>query len=181
MSNYKKPRSFSDYIRFYYLENYLFDSVSKNFHKRGYLTPQEFFCIVIWKANRKKTQIRDAIRKRGISIEELTAKINRTKIAEKKMSLLTEIKHIGIPMASAILTVLYPKDFTVLDYRVWDDLKDKFVVEGRQPDTIKEYLEYVDVCKMFSKKYNKSLRDIDRFSWGRSFYRDLIKFLENKK
>ena len=46
-----------DYRKFYDLENYLFEEVSKRFSEHGYLHAFDFFCIVIWKANRSKSKI----------------------------------------------------------------------------------------------------------------------------
>ena len=54
-----------DYAKYAELENYLFGEVARNFHKRGYLTLEEFFCIVIWKANRSKTKIKKLLLKKG--------------------------------------------------------------------------------------------------------------------
>jgi len=45
------------YLKYHIIENYLFDEVHKNFHKNGYLNAFDFFCIVIWKANRVKSII----------------------------------------------------------------------------------------------------------------------------
>jgi len=44
------------YIKYYHSES-LLDDIRNNFN-RGFLTPEEFFCIVIWKANRSKSKIK---------------------------------------------------------------------------------------------------------------------------
>jgi hypothetical protein len=46
-----------DYRIFYDLENYLFDEVSRRFSENGYLETFDFFCVIIWKANRSKSKI----------------------------------------------------------------------------------------------------------------------------
>ena len=51
------------YLKYYFLENYLFEDVSKNFQKNGYLNSEEFFSIIIWKSNRTKTNVRRGIEK----------------------------------------------------------------------------------------------------------------------
>ena len=51
------------YLKYYFLEDYLFNDVNKNFQRRGYLTPEEFFAIVIWKRNASKTKILNGIKK----------------------------------------------------------------------------------------------------------------------
>ena len=46
-----------DYLQFYDLEAYLLDVVGPRFHAQGHLDAFDFFCIVIWKANRSKSLI----------------------------------------------------------------------------------------------------------------------------
>lgn len=46
-----------DYRAFYHLESYLFNTVRIRFLENGFLDAFDFFCIVIWKANRSKSKI----------------------------------------------------------------------------------------------------------------------------
>jgi len=41
-----------EYLRYYFLEDYLFKEVHANFEKNKTLTPEEFLAIIIWKSNR---------------------------------------------------------------------------------------------------------------------------------
>jgi hypothetical protein len=50
-------QSAMNYLHYYNLEDYLFTEVTKSFRDRGYLTPEEFFSIVIWKANRSRISL----------------------------------------------------------------------------------------------------------------------------
>ena len=65
-----------DYLKYYSLEKYLFGDdkddgdVRKNFLKNGFLTPEEFFCIIIWKANRRKTKIKAKFPKERKKLDE---------------------------------------------------------------------------------------------------------------
>lgn len=47
----------TDYSNYYDLESYLLNTVADNFRTRYYLTAEELFCIIIWKANRAKSII----------------------------------------------------------------------------------------------------------------------------
>ncbi len=47
-----------NYLNYYNLEDYLSTEVTTSVRDRGYLTPEEFFSIVIWKANRAKSRIK---------------------------------------------------------------------------------------------------------------------------
>ncbi len=166
-----------DYQKYYHIEKYLFDEVNKNFHKREYLTPKEFFAIVIWKSNRSKTNIKKGIKASEQTIKEITRKIYKAKNPIEKISILTSVKFIGIPIASAILTVCYPEKFTILDYRVWNVLKHLKKVKRNQPTTIQGYLDYIKICEKYAKEKEISLRDFDRLMWGKSFYEDLQKLV----
>jgi hypothetical protein len=55
----------TDYRKLYDLENYLFEEVSRHFSELGYLHAFDFFCIVIWKANRSKSKIAKRLLSRG--------------------------------------------------------------------------------------------------------------------
>ena len=52
-----------DYKKFYNLEEYLFQDVGSRFRKTNTLSVEDFFCIVIWKANRAKTNIKKKLSK----------------------------------------------------------------------------------------------------------------------
>ena len=45
------------YLKYYDLENYIFTTVQDNFQKEGSICAEDFFSIVIWKANRAKSNI----------------------------------------------------------------------------------------------------------------------------
>ena len=111
--------TFKDYLRFYEFssEEHLFQYVSGNFQRNGCLTAEELFAVIIWKSNRSKTRIREGILRTGKSVEEITRGMHQHATAEEKVKTLLDIDGIGIPIASAILTVCYPHQFTVVDYK----------------------------------------------------------------
>lgn len=164
-----------NYLKYYWLEKYLFEDVHKNFNERGYLTPEEFFCIVIWKSNRAKTKIKRKLLKLGnlnTIIKNITNQIFETSDSQEKLNVLLKKYNFALPMATAILTVLYPKDFTIYDVRVRKQLKTKEIYGIRR--YFKEFLPKVKKISV-----QRSLRDKDRELWGKSFYEDLKKFLKN--
>jgi len=159
-------------LKYYFLECYLFDDVNKNFQKNGCLTSEEFFAIVIWKSNRAKTIVRKGIGKSGKTVSAITSEVSRAKTRKDKLEALRKIRGIGIPMASAILTVCYPDDFTLVDYRARTALKDYFGAEIMGNPTVNPsaYFEYLDKCKELANENNLSLRNFDRILLGRYFY-----------
>ena len=47
----------NDYLQYYDLESYLFDTVSQRFHKEGRLNAFDLFSIIVWKAERAKSRL----------------------------------------------------------------------------------------------------------------------------
>lgn len=47
----------TEYLKYYDLENYILTDVRANFKANGHLNSFDFFCIIIWKANRAKSKI----------------------------------------------------------------------------------------------------------------------------
>jgi len=52
------------------------------------------------------------------AVKSLTGDIHQAADHESRLKILLDVEGIGLPMASAILAVLYPDDFTVYDTRV---------------------------------------------------------------
>ena len=170
----------ANYLEIYDLENYLLETVRQRFHAQGYLSAFDFFCIVIWKANRAKSKIAQRLARRSDSgsledaVRELTSGIYRQPGAKDRLRYLFEEWSIWLPMGSAILTVLYPDEFTVYDYRVCGTLGDfhKLNNLSRFEDVWKGYLRYRDAVIQATPE-GLSLRDRDRYLWGKSFSEQL--------
>ncbi len=77
-----------------------------------------------------------------------------------KIEALCKLKGVGVPMASAILTAMYPKEYTVIDVRALDTL------EVRSPKKLEKiYPAYNAFCIETAKDLNMSLRAFDRAIW----------------
>ena len=158
------------------LESYLFNTVHRRFAEQGYLGAFDFFCIVIWKANRAKTKVAkrllgDTKKTLDEVVVELTKTIAAQETPKDKMRLLMfgNIRF-RLPMASAILTVLYPDEFTVYDYRVCDTL-DGFrnLTNLTNIDKLWEGYSAFKSAVISNTPPGLSLRDRDRYLWGKSF------------
>jgi len=163
-----------------HLENYLFGEVRGNFQKRGFLTPEEFFCIVIWKANRAKSKIKAKLLRRGGGLEQivkkLTNEIFKASESRERLKILLDGWKFNLPMATAILTILYPEDFTIYDIRVRGELGIEDFA-GRKNQIERYFSEFLSRVK--EKAKGKNLRDKDKYLWGKSFYEDLAAFLDS--
>jgi thermostable 8-oxoguanine DNA glycosylase len=158
------------YSKFSSIENYLFNDVHNNFLKNHKLTVTEFYSIVIWKANRAKGYIKNGLLEAKTTVNQLTSRIYSTENIRGKIELLTNINGIGYPIASAILTVCYPDEFTIVDYRAVRSLKRYGIAMNGNPSTnINSYLNYVSICKKTAQDNHLTLRELDKYLWGYDF------------
>lgn len=167
--------------RLYDLEGYLFTEVTTRFRQTGTLEPYDFFAIVIWKSNRAKTKIKQGLTQAGLTVGALMTRISEAPTPAAKVETLLQVWGIGLPMASAILSVCYPQEFTVLDYRAWETLQGMGVagLPARKPVTVDAYLQYCQVCRAFAAQHKLALRDLDRALWAKSWEEDILKIVEN--
>ena len=169
-----------DFRNYYWLESYLFDTVRLRFAQQHCLDAFDFFCIVIWKANRAKSKIArklliPEVRNLDEAVRVITWGLAQQSNAKDRLHYLWN-GGFNLPMASAILTVLYPDEFTVYDERVCDmlggfhNLKSlsKFEALWRSYQDFKRKVEETAPPEL-------SLRDKDRYLWGKSFYEQLTK------
>ena len=79
-----------------------------------------------------------------------------------------------LPMASAILTVLYPMSFTIYDFRVCEALDDFHKLQNKTNfDSLwNGYKSFVAAVNNAGPS-EYSLRDKDRWLWGKSFSQQL--------
>lgn len=106
-------------------------------------------------------------------------------IPPQKLKLLIEYNDFYLPMASAILSVLYPNSFSIYDYRVCDELQ-KYL-ETTKYHRIKNckferlwdgYEDSLEKVILISGK--KTYREADNFLWGKSFYDQLFNSIGNR-
>jgi hypothetical protein len=168
------------YLEIYNLESYLLDTVRLRFQQYGVLSAFDFFCIVIWKANRAKTKIANRLliqsktQNLDEAVRQLTSGLFSQKKAKDRLFYLLDRWGFLLPMASAILTILYPEEFTVYDIRVCNEL-------GGFQDlaNITNFERLWSKYKLFCESVKHaapdglSLRDKDRYLWGKSFSRQL--------
>jgi hypothetical protein len=161
-------------------EGHLFDVVGPRFRKRGRLNAYDFFLIVRWKANRAISKVAGRLLKKSgpdleMAVSRLTRQIFTARSAQDRFFVLVRDWGFRLPMASAILTVLYPNDFTVYDVRACDQVKGSHTLAARQnADSLwRGYLEFKRAVERAAPK-RISLRDKDRFLWARSRHEDLV-------
>lgn len=132
--------------------------------------------IVVWKANRAKSKVAKRLMARATRRESLDAVTKRLTKAlydcpddENRLRVLMFEWRFRLPMASAILTVCWPDRFTVYDVRVCEQLgaHSELLYVMRPDRRWAGYCRYVEAVRQASPP-GLSLRDCDRYLWGRS-------------
>jgi hypothetical protein len=179
----------SDYKKYYYQENYVRENVYETFRSQGFIGAFDFFCIIIWKANRAKSYIAENLVEIEPDLEkcckELTGKLFKATDEERLKILIKDYKF-RLPIASAILSIFYPENFCIYDVRVCGELatnanyaKLNYVTNFKKLwDGYKNYIEAVrgiDTPIIISNLIEK-----DQYLWGKSFHDQLVIDIEAK-
>lgn len=154
-------------------ETRVFPKIRAEVRRGKLLSKREVLLIVRWKLGRIKDSNSITIK------DENLAEVNRlVKDAAKSeepaaLQALAKIPGIGLATATAILTVCYPKKYTILDWRVSETL---CLVSSI--DSANAYLTlYLPRVRKRAKKWKCSLRDADRALWGLSVNRRLKRII----
>lgn len=169
----------TNYLKYYHLEDYLFGEVCRRFHEGGSITPSEFYMIVIWKANRAKSRIRERLIEAAgtldAAVTQICIALKTSSGPKDRLRILMQDWKFFLPMASAILAVLYPRQFTIYDRRVCEVLGD-FEKLGNWQFSDKLWVEYTRFAKTVQEAApHLSLRDADRHLWGQSFFEQVLR------
>jgi len=178
-----------DFRVLYDIEKYLIGTVHNTFKEQGFLSAPDFFLIVIWKSNRSKSKVAKRLLEMGYpSLQEavkiITTEVNLLNDSKQRMKYLMANCGFRLPMATAILTVLFPDSFTVYDVRVCDVLQEqgyKFhsLTDRKFSDRLwEDYKAYINAVSVSAPK-EFCLRDKDKYLWGKSFYEQLIMDISN--
>lgn len=134
----------------------------KNVKKRGYFTKDEFIEMAVWKSPRPKQRY---LKNSEKEIIEVSKKVFSTKFEKRRIKLLTSLKGVSIPVASAILMLTDPKNYGVIDIRVWQVLflyRSVRVKPGGKNFTFENWYNYLMKLRYFAKKMKVSARHIER-------------------
>jgi hypothetical protein len=129
---------------------------------RGYLTHNELEKVCRWKSARaihliKKNSI--------VRTRTATRRALATRSERRRFEALTSLDGVSVPMASAILTLLYPRRYGVLDIRVWQLLYAMGAVTKKRSGVgfdFNNWYQFLMIIRYFAKKLHVGARDIER-------------------
>lgn len=130
--------------------------------QRGYLTSAELEDICRWKSARAIQHIRA----NSASVTRAaTAAAFKTRSERRRLEALMTLKGVSVPMASAVLMLLDPKRYGVIDIRVWQ-LLFKMGAVTKKPRgvgfTFNNWYQFLMIIRHFARKLGVSARRIER-------------------
>lgn len=126
------------------------------------LTKPELVSICRWKSPRA---IRHIEANHPATIRSLTRKALSTRSEQKRIEYLTQLRGVSLPMASAILSLIDPKRYGVIDIRVWQLL---FAINSVRKNpkgigfTFKNWYHYFCKLRYHAKELGVSVRAVER-------------------
>lgn len=129
---------------------------------RGYFDKEQFIEMGMWKSPRFKKQYQKNSEE---TIDLVSKKVFSTRYEKRKIELLTSLNGVSLPTASAILALIDPQNYGVIDIRVWRILYLYGSVKVKPKGTnfnFKNWFNYKMKFRYYAKKFNVSARDIER-------------------
>lgn len=134
----------------------------RHVHKDKRLSREEFLQICRWKSPRA---IRQYARNREKTIARTIRTVLSTRSERQRLAYLTKLKGVSVPMASAILTLINPDRYGVMDIRVWQLLyamKSVRVKPSGQGFNFKNWYHYLRKLRYLAKKFKIPVRMVER-------------------
>lgn len=129
---------------------------------RGYLTRQELEKVCHWKSARAIHLIK---RNSVVRVRTATRRALTTRSERRRLEALTTLDGVSVPMASAILTLLNPRRYGVIDIRVWQLLYALGEVTKKSSGigfNFNNWYQFLIKLRYFAKKLGVRARDIER-------------------
>ena len=129
--------------------------------RRGWFSRAEFLRMARWKTPRS---IRHCERNRAAAIRRVSRAVFATRSERRRMQLLTGLGGVSVPTASAILTLVDPRRYGVLDIRAWQLLFGLGTV-GRRPAgrgfALRDWLEYLGELRRHARRLGVPARAVE--------------------
>lgn len=130
--------------------------------RQAYFNKPEFLRMCGWKSPRPRHLYHS---NSSAEVRRVSIKVFASESEREKIELLTSLKGVGIPTASAILTLTDPKEYGVIDIRVWQMLYQLGAVTTRSSGTgfsLDNWIEFLERLRYWARKFNRSVRDVER-------------------
>jgi hypothetical protein len=129
--------------------------------RRGYLTRAEFLAACRWKSPRPA---RLYARNAPVAVRRVSQGVLATGSEPRRMALLTTLHGVGVPVASAILTLLEPDRYGVLDIRVWRLLAGRRLIRGNRAGrafSVAQWLRFLTLLRARARQLRVTARALE--------------------
>src|SRR5689334_6010033 len=129
---------------------------------RGYLTRGELEAVCRWKSPRAIQLVKSNTAPR---IRTATQRAFATRSERRRMEELLSLRGVSFPMASAILMLVNPRRYGVIDIRVWQLLHATGAVTKKPTGMgfdFRNWYQFLMIIRHFARKFNVTARDIER-------------------
>ncbi|MCK6620672.1 MAG: hypothetical protein HUU32_20030 [Calditrichaceae bacterium] len=133
-----------------------------------YLNAEEFQEILQWKLGQ---QIGRQQKRRAVNNEEIIRAVTGLSLTithpdkeyelELRVNILCSLRGVGIPVASAILTLIFPDDYAVIDFRVWRQC----FGENKSVFSLSDYKKYMQKIRHLASELDWSVQEVDHAIW----------------
>lgn len=142
--------------------------VQHEFQMHGHLSIGTFEAVLDWKLRkqRKRTEkhrngiTADLIRQITLCFAQAKHEDEKTE-REIKLNVLCALPGVGLGVASAILTLAYPEEYAIIDFRVWKLL---YGVDKRT-FTIGDYRKYLQDVRKIASELDCDAQEVDFLLW----------------
>jgi hypothetical protein len=133
----------------------------RHVRQRGVFSRREFLTMCRWKSPRSGPQCatNTAAVVRRVAREVLAARSE-----QRRMELLLGLRGVGVPTASAILTLVDPRRYGVLDIRAWQLLHERALVTANPRGTgfrAAHWHEYLEVLRQLAARLGAPVRQVE--------------------
>ena len=133
----------------------------RHVRRAGEFTRAEFIAMCRWKSPRAMPLYR---RHRSPRIRRLSREVLASRDEARRMQLLTSLAGVSVPVGSAILTLIDPRRYGVLDIRVWQLLVALGVMDGKPAGrgfSVADWLAYLAVLRRHARERRAPARRVE--------------------
>jgi thermostable 8-oxoguanine DNA glycosylase len=139
----------------------LFDSF-KDVKTKGFFTKQQFYEVAMWKTPRPKNHYLSNSKEH---IKDISKRVLSTDSEDVKIALLTSLHGVSIAVASSLLTMIDPKNYGIIDIRVWQLLYLYGGVKTKPSGrgfNLNDWKIYLAILRKYASQLNMNVRNVER-------------------
>lgn len=145
-------------------ESALFSETSSKLQTRGEYAFEEFLAVCDWKSTRTRSLVQSNSRE---TVSEIT-RIAFTCSEDLRVPVLSLLRGVSTPTASALLTVWKPSNYTIIDVRVLNalpNLSHHLLTQESVSALERSYSKYLGLMRALSRDLECDLRSLDKALW----------------